>query len=229
MPAISPVNSPVNSNAKRILLVEDHPIVRLGFAQLIQQEKTLRVCAEAEDSRRAIEAVEREQPDLVIIDLGLKQSSGLDLIKVLQGLHPKLPLLVVSLHDETLYAQRVLKAGARGYVMKREAPDCLLVAIKRVLDGEIYVSEQMSSRLLNWFVRGARPEGSPLERLSDRELEVFRFLGQGSTTREIAEALHLSVKTVETHRAHIMDKLNLGSATELLRYAVHSLEELGES
>lgn len=220
---------PANNEAKRILLVEDHPIVRLGFVQLIQQEKTLRVCSEAEDSRSAIEAVEREKPDLAIIDLGLKQSSGLDLIKVLQGLHPKLPVLVVSLHDETLYAQRVLKAGARGYVMKREAPDCLLVAIKRVLDGEIYVSEQMSSRLLNWFVRGARPEGSPLERLSDRELEVFRFLGQGSTTREIAEALHLSVKTVETHRAHIMDKLNLGSATELLRYAVHSLEELGES
>jgi DNA-binding NarL/FixJ family response regulator len=220
---------PANSQEKRILLVEDHPIVRLGFAQLIQQEATLRVCAEAEDSRQAIEAVEREQPDLVIIDLGLKQSSGLDLIKVLQGLHPNLPLLVVSLHDETLYAQRVLKAGARGYVMKREAPDCLLVAIKRVLNGEIYVSEQMSSRLLNWFVRGARPEGSPLERLSDRELEVFRFLGQGSSTREIAEALNLSVKTVETHRAHIMDKLSLGGATELLRYAVHSLEELGES
>jgi DNA-binding NarL/FixJ family response regulator len=217
------------SETKQILLVEDHPIVRLGFAQLIQQEKTLRVCGEAEDSRSAIEAVDRDKPDLVIIDLGLKQSSGLDLIKVLQGLHPKLPLLIVSLHDETLYAQRVLKAGARGYVMKREAPDCLLVAIKRVLDGEIYVSEQMSSRLLNWFVRGARPEGSPLERLSDRELEVFRFLGQGSTTREIAESLHLSVKTVETHRAHIMDKLNLGGATELLRYAVHSLEELRES
>ena len=203
--------------------------MRLGFAQLIQQEKTLRVCGEAEDSQQAMESIQRDEPDLVIIDLGLKKSSGLDLIKLLQGLHPTLPLLVVSLHDETLYAQRVLKAGARGYVMKREAPDRLLIAIKRVLDGEIYVSEQMASRLLNWFVRGARPEGSPLERLSDRELEVFRFLGQGSSTREIAQALHLSVKTVETHRAHIMDKLNLGSATELLRYAVHSIEELQES
>lgn len=219
----------MNNGEKRILLVEDHPIVRLGFIQLIQQKSHLKVCGEAETSTQALEVIDRESPDLVIVDLGLKKSSGLDLIKVVQGLHPELPLLVVSLHDETLYAQRVLKAGARGYVMKREAPDRLLVAIERVLSGEIYVSEQMASRLLNWFVRGARPEGSPLERLSDRELEVFRFLGQGSSTREIAQALHLSVKTVETHRAHIMDKLNLGSATELLRYAVHSIEQLQES
>jgi DNA-binding NarL/FixJ family response regulator len=218
-----------HANTTKIMLVEDHPIVRLGFVQLIGQAPDLEVCAEVEDANGALAAARQDPPDLVLVDLGLKRSSGLELIKILQTEWPRLPVLVVSMEDESLYAQRALSAGARGYVMKREAPDQLLTAIRRVLSGGIYVSDAVASKLLNVLARGkGSQDGSPLGSLSDRELEVFQFVGQGLTTRNIAEALHLSVKTIETHRAHIMDKLGLANANELVRFAAHYERQLDE-
>ena len=204
----------------RILIVDDYPIVRQGLAQLINQETDLHVCGEAEDAAHAMERVAALCPDLVVVDISLKDSSGLDLIKTLHSRDPKLPILVLSMHDETLYAERVLRAGARGYVMKQEATTQVLEAIRQVFRGEISLSGRMVGRLLKTMAYGRETGGeTPLARLSDRELEVFRLLGQGHRTRQVAEVLHLSVKTVETHRAHLMEKLHLAHATELIRYA----------
>ncbi|GIX49665.1 MAG: DNA-binding response regulator [Candidatus Tectimicrobiota bacterium] len=204
----------------RILVVDDHPIVRRGLVWLLAREPDLEVCGEAEDAAQALAAVEALRPDLAIVDIALRASSGLDLIKTLHAQVPQLPVLVLSIHDETLYAERVLRAGGRGYVMKQEATETLLQAVRQVLRGELYLSPRMASRLLAAFVQGRpAPVVSPLQRLSDRELEVFRLLGQGYSTRQVAAALHVSVKTVETHRAHLMKKLHLASAAELLRYA----------
>lgn len=212
---------------RRILIVDDHPIVRQGLAQLINQEADLHVCGAAEDAAQAVERVAALHPDLVVVDIGLKDSSGLDLIKTLHGRDPKLPILVLSMHDETLYAERTLRAGACGYIMKQEATDQLLEAIRQVLRGEIALSARMAGRLLKTVVHGREASGeTTLARLSDRELEVFRLLGQGYSTRQVAEVLHLSVKTIETHRAHLMEKLHLAHAAELIRYATqwaHSL------
>ncbi len=203
-----------------IVVVDDHPVVRQGLQLLIEQEPDLRVCGEAEDVGQTLRLIDALHPDLVVVDLSLRGGSGLDLLKTLSARHPDLPTLVLSIHDETLYAERVLQAGGRGYIMKQEAADTLLRAIRQVLDGNIYLSPQMTSRLLLTFTQGrSEPSASPLARLSDRELEIFCLIGQGYRTRQIAEALHISVKTVETHRAHIVDKLHLSGAHDLVRYA----------
>lgn len=204
-----------------ILVVDDHPILRQGLTQLINQEVDLRVCGEADEEHTAIEAIAALKPDMVIVDIALKDTSGIELIKKIRVGNERLPILVLSMHDESLYTERALRAGANGYIMKQEAPDQIVKAIRRVLAGEIYVSEQIGSRLLRKIVHG-RPTAidSPIDNLSDRELEVFRLIGRGYRTRQIAEMLHLSVKTVESYREHIKHKMGFRDATELLQHAI---------
>ena len=205
-----------------ILIVDDHPIVRQGLAQLIDQEHDLHVCGQAEDAHSAMKAIRELNPDLAVVDISLKDTSGIELIKDVRVQHPDLPVLTLSMHDEGIYAERALRAGARGYVMKQEATERVVTAIRRVLAGEIYVSEGMAAKMVSKLVAGpAQTGGSPVDRLSDRELEVFRFIGTGFGTREMAEKLHLSVKTIETYRAHIKEKLDLIDANELLRTAIN--------
>jgi len=210
----------------RIMIVDDHPMMRNGLAQLIDQEPDLKVCGQFEDSARAFEAIAALQPDLAIVDLSLKGSSGLDLVKNIKFAYPRVLVLVLSMHDEALYAERVLHAGASGYVMKQEATDRVLSAIRTVLTGGIHLSEAMSSKFMHRLATGKSDTGgSAMERLSDRELEVFGLIGEGRGTRQIAEKLRLSVKTVESHRAHLKEKLNLKSATELVHLAIQMREE----
>jgi len=209
----------------RVFIVDDHPIVRQGLTQMINQEADLMVCGEAEDAQNALQAVAELHPDLVLVDLSLKEGSGLDLIRTLRTRQTMLPVLVVSMHDETLYVERALRAGARGYIMKHEATDIMMNAIRRVLRGEIYVSDKMSAKILAVFSgHRAGTEGSPVEKLSDREFEVFQLIGEGLSTRDMARRLHLSAKTVEVHRVNMKRKLNLGTARELAHYAVRWVE-----
>jgi DNA-binding NarL/FixJ family response regulator len=209
----------------RVFIVDDHPIVRQGLAQMINQEADLTVCGEAEEAQVALQAVAELHPDLVLVDLSLKGGSGLELIKALRARQNTLPVLVVSMHDESLYVERALRAGARGYIMKHEATDIMMNAIRRVLRGEIYVSDKMMTKLLGRFVLDSPDTGtSVLERLSNRELEVFRLIGEGHSTRHIAAVLHVSIKTVESHRAHIKEKLQLNDTVELVRYAMQWVE-----
>jgi DNA-binding NarL/FixJ family response regulator len=203
------------------MLVDDHPVMRQGLVQLINQEPDLSICGQYEDAATAFAAIPTLNPDLAVIDLSLKGSSGLELVKSSRASFPKLRLLVLSMHDETLYAERVLRAGAAGYIMKEEATENILAAIRQVLGGGVYLSEKMSAKLMHqWVGTCPRSGGSALERLSDRELEVFGLIGQGKATREIAQHLRLSIKTVESHRAHIKEKLNLKDANELVHTAV---------
>lgn len=204
----------------RILLVEDHPIARQGLAELINGEKDLTVCGDAESLPQALDQIAKRDPALVVLDITLKGSNGLEVLKHIKTGYPKLKVLMLSMHDEGLYALRAIRAGASGYIMKHEATERILGAIRRVLDGEIYLSEHMEKRTLQQLTRKAECTGSPLEILSDRELEVFNMIGQGKGTRQIAEELHLSIKTVESHRAHIKEKLNLNNATELVQHAI---------
>ena len=216
--------------ARRLLIVDDHPMMRTGLAQLIDNEDDLKVCAEADTAGQALNAVARQPFDLALVDISLPDKNGLELIKDIRALKPDLPILVVSMHDEMIYAERVLRAGARGYIMKQEGGQKLLQAIRHVLAGKVFVSEKMSARILETF-SGKQPEvsDSPVKRLSDREFEVFQLIGQGIGTREIAGRLHLSVKTVEVHRANIKEKLQLTTATELIRYAVRWLDAQGRN
>ena len=213
------------AQAKKILIVDDHPMMRRGLGQLIDQEPDLSVCSEADTAALALKRVNADKPDLVLADIALPDRSGLELIKDIQALHPWLPVLVVSTHDEFLYAERVLRAGGRGYIMKRESGKLLMRAIRQVLSGQIYVSEKITAKLLEIFA-GHRPEvtHSPVERLSDREFEVFQLVGQGKGTREIAEHLRLNAKTVEVHRANIRHKLKFERGTEVVRYAIRWTE-----
>lgn len=205
----------------RIVIVDDHPIVRQGLAQLIDQEDDLHICGQAEDAHEAMRAIRELNPDLVIVDISLRTTSGIDLIKDIKTQFPALPVLTLSMHDEALYAERALRAGARGYIMKQEAPEEVVAAIRRVLAGTTYVSQGMAAKMVNKIVAGPGERGaSPVDRLSDRELEVFRLIGEGYGTREMAEKLYLSVKTIETYRAHIKEKLNLQDANQLLRAAI---------
>ena len=204
----------------RILVVDDHPIVRQGFAQLINSEDDLEMVAEAGDIAEAMEALRKHQPDFAIVDISLKGGNGIDLTKTMLTEKPKLPVLIISMHDEGLYVERVLRAGARGYLMKQEATEQVIGAIRKILKGELYVSERMGEALIQKFVTGQPSTGSPLESFSDRELEVMQLVGQGRGTRQIAEELHVSVKTIESHYAKIKEKLNLKTANELIQYAV---------
>ena len=208
---------------KKVLIVDDHPIVRRGLAELINQETDLMVCGEVGTVAEAMNAVPQLTPDIAMVDISLGGGSGLELTKNLHQLYPKLPILVLSMHDETLYAERALRAGALGYVMKQESPDVLLHAIRKALANERHLSEKMMSRLLAEMMQGEKDASvhGGVERLSDRELEVFERFGRGLSTREIADALHISVKTVETHYTRMKIKLGVQTGTELLQRAMH--------
>ena len=210
-----------NKIVSKIFIVDDHPIIRQGLGQLIENEKDLNVCGQAEDAYGALKAIGKLKPDLVIVDISLKHSNGLELIKNLKQDNPSTGVLVLSMHNESLYAERGLRAGANGYIMKEEAPEKIISAIRRILGGKIYVSENVATRMLSKLVNGkAEALSAPSESLTDRELEVFGLIGQGRGTRQIAKELHLSMKTIESYRAHIKDKLNLANATELVQYAI---------
>jgi DNA-binding NarL/FixJ family response regulator len=203
----------------RVLIVDDHPIVRQGLAQLIDQADDLQVCGQAEDSYQALQAIRTLEPDMVIVDISLKDTSGMELIKDIKVQQADLPILTLSMHDEEVYAERALRAGARGYIMKQEATERVITAIRRVLAGDLYVSDSVAAKLVSKMATGTG-SASPLDSLSDRELEVFRLIGEGHGTRQVAEKLHLSVKTIETYRAHIKEKLDFKNANELFRAAV---------
>lgn len=210
---------------KRILIVDDHPMMREGLAQLIEHEPDLLTGGQAENATQALSALSKQLPDLILVDISLPDRSGLELIKDIHTIHPNLPILVVSMHDEALYAERVLRAGGRGYIMKQEGGKKLMDAIRQVLAGKIYVSDKMSAQILEAFSGHRAPATrSPIEQLSDREFEVFELIARGQGTRQIAEHLHLSIKTVEVHRANIKKKLQLHTGTDLVRYAIRWAE-----
>ncbi len=213
---------------QRVLIVDDHAVLREGLAMVINQEPDLLVCGEAADAPEAIQAVAALQPDAVIADLSLTTGNGLELIKDVKAQHPDLPMLVLSLHDEALYAERVLRAGARGYIMKRASTAELLAALRKVLSGDVYLSERMASLLVTQAVgkRETPADDGPLGLLSDRELEVFQLLGEGHGTRKIARELGLSIKTISCYRQNIKSKLHLKDATELLHHAVQWITNL---
>lgn len=206
---------------KRILVVDDHPIVRQGLAALISSEDDLEVCGEAEGLSQAMQQFWEKKPDLLVVDISLENGSGLELIKELLAQDPEIKVLVSSMHDEALYAERALRAGARGYINKDQATDAIVSAIRRILEGRVYLSESMTERMVCRSISpGDDQSATPIETLSDRELEVFERIGHGETTRQIAEKLHLSPKTVETYRENIKRKLNCSNANELTRQAV---------
>jgi DNA-binding NarL/FixJ family response regulator len=206
----------------RVLLIDDHPILRRGLAQLINQEADMSVCGEAEDAPKAFELVGTLHPDVAVVDISLKSGNGIELIKNVKARYPELPMLVLSMHDESLYAERALRAGGLGYIMKEEAIEQVLIAIRRVLTGEIFLSDKMKSKMLQQLANGrTKAVVSPIEHLTDRELEVFRLIGEGHSTRQIAGELHLSVRTVEAYREYIKAKLNLKNSTELVQHAFH--------
>jgi DNA-binding NarL/FixJ family response regulator len=202
---------------RKILIVDDHPILRKGLAMVIDQEP--------EDVPGGLDMIEVLKPDIVIVDLSLPGVDGIELIKTMKLKYRDLPALVVSMHDETLYAERALRAGARGYIMKQEAVDKVLVAIRKVLKGEIFVSDRITTKMLETLISGdAKGASTPLDLLSNRELTVFRMIGQGLKTSQIADTLHLSVKTIESYRSHIKEKLRLHTGTDLMKYAIQWLQ-----
>lgn len=221
-----PLNKKDSSARRRVFLVEDHPVTREGFAQLINYQEDLIVCGQAESAARALAGLEAAQPNLVIVDISLADSNGLELIKSIKARCPTLPVLVLSTFDESLYAERALRAGARGYVMKQAPTSEVMKAIRTTLCGDLYLSEKMRSLMLHQHLQGKKAKAlSSEEALSDRELEIFEMIGHGRTTRQIATRLHLSVSTVETHRAHIKEKLQLENSVELVRRAVEWVGE----
>jgi DNA-binding NarL/FixJ family response regulator len=219
------VNAELRSRT-RILIVDDHPIVRLGIRQMLAAEPDLEVSGEADSADEARRSIRSARPDLVIVDLSLAEGTGLDLIRSFRESLPGLPVLVLSMHDEALFADRVLRAGARGYIMKREAITGLVGAIRQVLSGRIYVSEGMAQAVLERLGHEATAPDNPLASLTDRELEVFDLIGRGQSTGAIAEQLGVSIKTIETYRSNIKTKLNLKDATDLIRFAATWTERL---
>jgi DNA-binding NarL/FixJ family response regulator len=195
--------------------------MRQGLALLINQQQDMQVCGEAEEAQAAMQAIVRQRPDIMILDISLNGPDGLELLKSIRAVTPDLPVLILSMHDEAIYAERALRARANGYIMKQEATEKVLVAVRRILNGEIYLSDRMSNKMLQQYIGGGPPMiQSRIASLSDRELEVFRLIGEGRATREIAEELHLSVKTVETYQAHIKEKLSLRTGRELIQHAI---------
>jgi len=213
------------SARKRIMVVDDHPMTRSGLAGLINHQPDLEVCCEAGNPAEAMGELGKRTPDLIVTDMTMPGRSGVEFIKDLQASHPAVPILVVSMHDEEVHGERALRAGARGYLMKDAGAARMIEAIRHVLAGQVYVSPRMSARLLD-ALTGRRPRGSrsPIEKLSDREFEIFQLIGQGRSTREIAAHLHLSPKTVDVHRGHLKEKLELKDATSLIRFAVRWVE-----
>jgi DNA-binding NarL/FixJ family response regulator len=218
----------VETEAAKVLIVDDHPIVRQGLAKLINEKTDLNVTGEASSPHEALDMIAKQAFDVAVVDLSLEHTSGIELIKDIKVRSPDLPVLVLSMHEESFYAERALRAGAKGYIMKQVAPEQLIGAIRRVLSGQIYLSDKMTTQLLSGaFEHRAETNYSPIERLSDRELEVFELIGQGLTTRQIAKKLHLSVKTIESHRANIKDKMKIVTGTELIQHAIRWVEQSG--
>ena len=212
----------------RVLLVDDHPVTRHGLRELLQQQPNLAVCAETDNAAEASGLVSRHAPDLAIVDISLKTTNGIELTKNLMSQAPKLPILIVSMLDETLYAERALRAGAKGYLMKEEAGEKLVDAITRVLRGEIYVSPKVSDLMLTRYTRQQRPaDRFGIDQLTDREMEVFQLLGNGFSTQQIAQKLGLSAKTIDSYREQLKSKLNLKTGSDLLRHAINCVRECG--
>ncbi|MGB8167406.1 MAG: response regulator transcription factor [Chthoniobacteraceae bacterium] len=205
----------------RILIVDDHPIFRHGIGQLLARVPGITICGQAENAQSALESMRQHKPAVVLLDVSMPGTNGIELIKLMLAEQPRLIILMLSMHDESLYALRALRAGAKGYVMKQQAMENVLDALRKVINGGIYVSPQFSEKLIFKAIKGSDSDlGSPVDNLSDRELEVLHHFGRGKTTRGIAETLHLSVKTIETHRAHIKEKLGFKDADEMVRFAV---------
>lgn len=217
--------TPESKQLARVLIVDDHPVFRAGLAGLVNLENGLKVCGEVADATACMTHVETLQPDLLLLDMSLPGKSGLELIKDLRAIHPALRILVISMHDETLYAERVIRAGARGYIMKQEGPDKVIAAIRKVLAGGIAVSERGAGLILSGLSSHEKEARGGLSQLTDREFEVFRLIGSGREPQEIARILHLSIKTVDTHRAHIRQKLELKNGTELIHHATRWMAE----
>src|SRR5271163_3944316 len=208
---------------KTVFVVDDHPLLRQGLALLINREQDLMVCGEAEEAQAAMKAIAAKPPDILIADISLNGPDGLDLLKSIRTLYPDLPVLILSMHDESIYAERALRARANGYIMKQEATEKVLVAVRRILGGDIYLSDRMANKLLHQYIGGATPDvNSRPSALSDRGLEVFRLIGEGRSTRQIAQKLHRTITTVQTYQAHIKDKLSLHSGRELVQHAIQA-------
>ena len=218
---IPPVAVPTTAR-KKILIVDDHPMMREGLRGTINREPDLVVCGEAANANQALDAMPKLAPDLVLVDITMPGKSGLELVKDLKALHPNLAILGISMHEETLYAERMLRAGAGGYITKQQPPEELINAIRQVLDNKVYLSREASERLLQRFTGKLQPNRSPMEILTDREFEIFQLIGQGKTPQEIAPQLHLSAKTVAVHYANIRQKLNLRTTAQLIRFALQS-------
>ena len=211
-----------NRKIRRVLIVDDHPIVRQGLRRVMENEDDLAVCGEVETPRDARTAIKELRPDVVIADICLKQGDGIELVRDLRAHYPHLPILVLSMHDEAIYAERMLSAGANGYIMKQAASDQFLVSLRRVLDGGTYVSESVGNHMIEKFAAGgSHTPSNPVDRLSDRELQILHMIGRGMSTRETAHSLNLSIKTIESHRQRIKRKLNLTTGMQLVQYAVN--------
>ncbi len=210
-----------SDSKKKVFIVDDHPVVRDGLITLIEHEQDFKVCGDADDAAEALESISELKPDVVIVDIGLKSSDGIELTRNIKVRYPKISVVVLSIHDESVYAERALHAGASGYLMKEAASNDIIKAIRTVLSGEIYVSDQMAKKFLdNAFSRQSDIGANPVAKLSDREFEIFRLIGSGYKVSQIADRMHLSVKTIETYRARIKEKLSLSDASKLLRYAI---------
>jgi DNA-binding NarL/FixJ family response regulator len=216
------------ASVRRVLIVDDHPVVRQGLRHLLENVDDLSLCGEAETALEARAAIDRLHPDVLICDISLRQVDGIELVRNLRAHYPQLPILVLSALDETIYSARMLALGVSGYIMKQASPEQVLASLRRVLEGNIYVSEAMSISMLSRFA-GGTPSLDPIERLTNRELQVLHMIGKGASTRETARLLHLSIKTVESHRQRIKRKLNLSTGTQLLRYAVLSHAQRAEN
>jgi len=209
-------------SVRRVLIVDDHPIVRQGLRRMLENEVDLVVCGEAETIRETRMAIKEQDPDVVVADINLKQCDGLELLRDVRAHHPRLPVLMLSMHDENIYAERMLSAGANGYIMKQAASDLFLIALRRVLDGGVYVSEEVGNHMIRRFATGGpHRAANPVDRLSNRELQILHMIGKGMSTREAASSLNLSIKTVESHRQRIKRKLNLTTGMQLVQYSVN--------
>ena len=213
-----------SETVKRVILVDDHPIMRHGLAQLIRMENGLDVCGEAGSAREGLDLVSKLKPDLAVIDLTLPDKNGLELVKDIRAMHPATVCLVLSMHDESLYGERSLRAGARGYVMKEEAADHLITAIHKIMSGGLYVSETLNARMLEQMTAPTRAKAAGIDSLTDRELEILELIGKGVATKNIAAQLSISARTVEAHRAHVKEKLGITDGAALVRYAVQWME-----
>lgn len=224
----SSASSAEKTAARRIVLVDDHPVTREGVRILIDQEADLTVCGQADSAPAALQLIQKLKPDLAVVDITLKTTSGIELLKNVRALLPDLPVLIMSMHDESLYAERALRAGAKGYIMKHEASDRILVAIRSVLEGDLYLSERMKEKMLHRLVRSRKDEVVfTIDTLSDREMEVFQLIGNGFGTRQIADKLNLSVKTIDSYREHLKLKLRLEKGADLVRHAIQWVRSEG--